>query len=88
MIELSSPEPSLKIHRTNSVTLLWPKVDGGRFPIKRVVGEEVCVQANIYADGHDTVRAVLLYRIVGKKKWEEAFMDAHENDKWTGMPCE
>ena len=39
-----------------------PEIDGGRFPIKRVVGEKVVVQADIFADGHDSVSARLLYR--------------------------
>ncbi|MEF8716043.1 MAG: maltotransferase domain-containing protein, partial [Accumulibacter sp.] len=30
-----------------------PQVDGGRFPIKRVVGEKVAVTADIYKEGHD-----------------------------------
>ncbi len=32
---------------------LHPEIDGGRFPIKRVVGEKVIVTADIFADGHD-----------------------------------
>src|SRR6476659_6568393 len=36
-----------------------PEIDGGRFPIKRTIGERVHVTANIFADGHDVVAAVL-----------------------------
>src|SRR5262245_47098407 len=36
-----------------------PEIDGGRFPIKRTVGERVHVTADIFADGHDVVVAVL-----------------------------
>jgi starch synthase (maltosyl-transferring) len=39
-----------------------PEIDGGRFAIKRVVGESVTVEADIFADGHDLLRAVLKYR--------------------------
>src|SRR5437868_2393495 len=28
-------------------------IDGGRYPIKRVVGESVLVEADIFVDGHD-----------------------------------
>ena len=38
-----------------------PAVDSGRFPIKRVTGENVSVSADIVADGHDTLAAELLY---------------------------
>jgi starch synthase (maltosyl-transferring) len=36
-----------------------PDVDNGRFPIKRTVGESIIVTADIFADGHDVVCAVL-----------------------------
>jgi starch synthase (maltosyl-transferring) len=39
-----------------------PKVDGGRFPIKRVVGERVQVGVDLFADGHDAVAGALRYR--------------------------
>ena len=36
-----------------------PEIDGGRFPIKRTIGERVHVTADIFADGHDVVVAVV-----------------------------
>jgi len=36
-----------------------PEIDGGRFPVKRTIGERVDVTADIFADGHDVVAAVL-----------------------------
>ena len=39
-----------------------PLVDGGRFPIKRVTGERVVVEADVFADGHDQVECRLLFR--------------------------
>src|SRR5207248_8373960 len=36
-----------------------PEIDAGRFPIKRTVGETVEVFAQVFADGHDVVTAVL-----------------------------
>jgi starch synthase (maltosyl-transferring) len=59
-----------------------PAVDGGRFPIKRTVGERVRVRADIYADGHDLVRAVLLYRQTNETEWVEEAMRLVENDRW------
>lgn len=62
-----------------------PEIDGGVFPIKRVVGEKVFVEADIFADGHDEVNAVLLYRKAGTDKWLEApMMKALSNDRWEG----
>ena len=39
-----------------------PLVDGGRFPIKRVAGDRVVVEADAFADGHDVVLAALRHR--------------------------
>ena len=39
---------------------ITPQVDGGRFPAKRTVGDQVAVEADVFADGHDAVAASLL----------------------------
>lgn len=59
-----------------------PEVDAGRFPIKRVVGEEVMVEADVFADGHDQLRTLLLHRPAGAKTWSEVAMTATGNDRW------
>jgi starch synthase (maltosyl-transferring) len=59
-----------------------PEIDGGRFPIKRSVGEEVVVAADIYADGHDVLATVLRYRHAGEDAWKEAPMGPRVNDRW------
>ncbi len=59
-----------------------PSIDGGRFPIKRVQGESVHVEADIVADGHDLVRAVLRYR-PERGKWRETALHDQGNDHWT-----
>jgi starch synthase (maltosyl-transferring) len=61
-----------------------PEIDGGRFPIKRAVGETVVVSADIFADGHDTISTRLLYRKLEDRKWKENPMRFVENDKWRG----
>ena len=59
-----------------------PEIDGGRHFIKRIPGERVHVSADIYSDGHDAVRASLLYRKEGLKKWNELFLNPLGNDAW------
>jgi len=61
-----------------------PQVDGGRFPIKRVVGETVMVRADIFAEGHDRLAAVLQFRYAEEPTWCEAPMTALPNDRWQG----
>src|SRR5215470_9742361 len=61
-----------------------PEVDAGRFPIKRVVGESVAVEADVFADGHDAVRCVLRYRHEQQAAWTETEMQALANDAFRG----
>jgi starch synthase (maltosyl-transferring) len=61
-----------------------PEIDGGRFPIKRIVGDQVVVEADILADGHDVLGACLMYRKDGERKWTEVPMQPLVNDRWTG----
>ncbi len=62
-----------------------PEVDGGRFPIKRTIGDKVQVRADIYADGHDVVRGVLRHRPVDASAWIEEEMRLVDNDRWQGI---
>jgi len=41
---------------------VYPEIDGGRFPVKRVLGDRVEVTADLFTDGHDVLTGVLLYR--------------------------
>jgi starch synthase (maltosyl-transferring) len=61
-----------------------PEIDGGRYAIKRTVGEKVRVSADIFADGHDQLGAILLYRFAEDVGWREAPMRLIENDRWEG----
>jgi len=59
-----------------------PQVDGGRFAAKRVVGDMVVVQADVFADGHDEVRARLSWRHRNDASWHESEMEPLGNDRW------
>ncbi len=61
-----------------------PEIDAGRFPVKRVPGERVLVEADIFADGHDLLSAVLKYRHESEASWSETPMEAIGNDRWRG----
>lgn len=63
---------------------LQPLVDGGRYPVKRVVGEDLVVEADVFKDGHDVVAAILKWRIVGEPRWHETGMAHVGNDRWRG----
>jgi len=61
-----------------------PEIDSGRFPIKRIIGDQVVVEADIFADGHDVLSAALLYRKEGDRNWIEVPMELLVNDRWRG----
>ena len=62
-----------------------PEIDAGLFPIKRTVGEEVTVSADIFAEGHDLLAAVVKHRPAGSADWAEVPMQSGVNDRWTGV---
>jgi starch synthase (maltosyl-transferring) len=59
-----------------------PQVDGGAFPAKRVAGERVLVEADIFADGHDLISAVALHRHDSESEWRDVRMRPLVNDRW------
>ncbi len=63
---------------------ITPLVDGGRSPIKRAVGDDLVVEADVFKEGHDVVAAVLKWRALDEKKWNETPMSPLVNDRWTG----
>ncbi|HSJ50972.1 MAG TPA: alpha-1,4-glucan--maltose-1-phosphate maltosyltransferase [Actinomycetota bacterium] len=63
---------------------VWPEIDAGRFAIKRTPGEDVWVEADVFADGHDLVAAALRYRGDGQREWAEARMEPIGNDRFRG----
>jgi starch synthase (maltosyl-transferring) len=64
---------------------LTPQLDGGRYPIKRLLGKVVDVGVNIFKDGHDLIAAHILYRPVGAAEFRSAPLTYHfDVDRWFG----
>ena len=63
---------------------VYPIIDGGRFPVKRIVGERIDVWADIYRDGHDVVAAALVWRRERDRDWQRVPMTLHSNDRLGG----
>ena len=59
-----------------------PSVDGGLFPVKRIAGEKVDVEADIIGDGHDILSAALQWQAPGDAHWQETRMRLLGNDRW------
>jgi len=60
-----------------------PSIDGGRWPVKRTLGEPLEVSATIFADGHDVLEAALLHRGPEARRWTETRMEHLGNDRFT-----
>jgi len=63
VFEVAANHPGLMIENVR------PSVDGGRYAVKRVVGDIVHVTATVYRDGHDWIAARIRYRAPGRNAW-------------------
>ena len=61
-----------------------PEIECGAFPVKRVVGDFVTVEADILTDGHDSVSGEVLYRYALESTWRRAAMTFLNSDRWRG----
>src|SRR6266851_6236587 len=61
-----------------------PSVDCGRYPAKRIAGEACVVEADIFRDGHQVLRAAVKWRRKQDEVFEEAPMLPFDNDRWRG----
>jgi starch synthase (maltosyl-transferring) len=59
-----------------------PSVDDGRFAAKRVIGESVIVEADVFSDGHEQIAATLLWRATDESEWRREPMRSLGNDRW------
>ncbi|MBW3612981.1 MAG: alpha-1,4-glucan--maltose-1-phosphate maltosyltransferase [Chloroflexi bacterium] len=84
-VQASEPEPgTVGTRRSIVIERIAPQLDGGRYPVKRVVGDQLLVTADIFADGHDLIDAVLLLRADDEEEWQTAPMRPVDNDRWSG----
>lgn len=80
----SIPKKSVSCLPRIVIESVSPQVDGGQFPIKRVVGEKVTVQADIFTEGQNYIMAQLLYRRESERVWQKVPMRFLENDRFEG----
>jgi starch synthase (maltosyl-transferring) len=55
---------------------VWPEIDSGKFPAKRVIGEYMTVSADVHVDGHNDLIAVLRYRALPDGDWTHVRMQS------------
>lgn len=63
-----------------------PALDGGRVPVKRIVGDILVIAADLLVDGHDKVGGRVLFRRPGQPDWRDAELTPapRGNDQWCG----
>ena len=61
---------------------ITPEIDGGTFAAKRVCGERVDVEADIFADGQEVISGRLLFRSEAEEEWHERPLRFVVNDRW------
>ncbi|MGA1984003.1 MAG: alpha-1,4-glucan--maltose-1-phosphate maltosyltransferase [Acidobacteriaceae bacterium] len=65
------------------IEAIQPQIDCGRYPVRRIVGDQVDISAAIFSDGHDHVAARLMYRHESERQWRSTPMTALGNDLWS-----
>ena len=83
MTKKFDPNPGCTDGRVRAIVdAVRPAIDGGRFAVKRVVGDVMVVEADCFADGHDILRVMLRWRAQGDAIFSEVEMVALGNDVW------
>jgi starch synthase (maltosyl-transferring) len=62
---------------------LSPEIDCGRFAIKRLAGEPVTVEADVFADGHDQIACRIVFWSDNSEP-QSSPMHPLTNDRWRG----
>jgi starch synthase (maltosyl-transferring) len=71
------------------IEAVTPCVDGGRYAVKRIVGDAVHVECDAYAEGHDPISVAVLWRASDETLWREKRMTPLGNDRWSAdLPLE
>src|SRR4030095_3012232 len=72
------------LRRSVVIENVAPTVDGGRYPIKREVGDPVEGTADVFEEGADDLAVFLKYRRADEAGWREVPMRFVDNDRWAG----
>ncbi len=92
--QMIDTNPTIRAARTHSLEMadhgririeqVEPEIDGGRYPIKREVGDAIAVTADIFRDGHEKIAAWVFFKPWYRPDWESVPMVFVDNDRWAG----
>ncbi|WP_297842458.1 alpha-1,4-glucan--maltose-1-phosphate maltosyltransferase [Pseudomonas sp.] len=61
-----------------------PAIEGGLFAVKAIIGQPVVVTSKVFADGHDKLAVVIMWRATDEDEWHREPMADLGNDSWQG----
>ena len=61
---------------------IYPCIEGGRYPVKRIAGEVIEVWTDVLRDGHDSLSVELVWRKEIEQEWRHVPMRMHSDDRW------
>lgn len=67
------------------ITNVSPVVEGGHFPAKSVINDDIPITADIFGDGHDEVAASVFVKHATDTDWREIPMRFVINDHWKAV---
>lgn len=59
-----------------------PSVDGGRFAVKRLIGQAIRTEADVFMDTHDKLGVNLVWQKAGNNVWNKIPMTEIGNSRW------
>jgi len=75
----------MRMEQAIVIECLAPTLDGGRYAVKRVLGQEVELAADVFKDGHDLLRAQALICGPGERSWRAVPLTySFDADRWYG----
>jgi len=70
--------------KTVIIENIYPEIDGGKFAVKREVGDKFYVFADVYKGGHEAIVVNLKYRYAKEIAWKKVAMKRMPDHRWVG----
>ncbi len=64
------------------ISNVYPEIDNGQFPAKRIINDIVTIEADIFCDGIDEIQAVLFYKHEKDENWQQTYFSPLNNDRF------
>ena len=61
---------------------ITPRIDEGQFPVRRVLGDVIRIEADLLSDGHDKLAGEILIRGPNETKFRNTHLEIINNDRW------